>query len=348
MTKLSVGLIGAGPMGASLVRACRKLERVELKAVADISAEAAQKLGGELGIPSYADGGRQLLKRNDMAAVIIATPPRAHRKGVERAASAGKHIFCEKPMATNVSDCDAMIAAVEAAGLKLQMGQVLRYLPMQATALELVRSGIYGEPLAVSITRVGGGFGGAWQRSWRHSHRESGGILMEINSHELDLMRQFCGDATSVYACARRYLQEHMGTPDQVFLVAQFNSGAMGQLHASVASAIGETNCRVQCRRGAIFYRSGPGLPRTLWHAAFGQEPVTIPAGDIQVEEGLVREVREWVEAVLDDKPVTIPGIESRKAIELAEAAYKSARTGKPVHLPLRRSTGIMSREWEG
>ena len=132
MEELPVGLIGSGPMGASLARACAKLERAEIVAVCDISKEAAQALGQELGVDHYADDGRRILKRDDIACVIIATPPLLHRKGVERAAKAGKHIFCEKPMATNVSDCDAMIAAVKRAGVKLQMGQVLRYLPLQA------------------------------------------------------------------------------------------------------------------------------------------------------------------------------------------------------------------------
>ena len=211
----------------------------------------------------------------------------------------------------------------------------------------MARSGIYGEPIAVSITRMGGKYGGTWKKRWRDSHVESGGILMEVNSHELDLMCQFLGDAASVYALAHRYVNEQMTTPDQVFALVDFASGAMGQLHSSAASAIGETNCRVQCRRGTIFYRSGPGMPGTLWHAGFGQELAAVPASEIQVEDGVVREVREWVDAVLDDTPVTIPGIESRKAIELAEAAYKSAVSGKPVKLPLARATGVMSREWQ-
>jgi len=343
--KLRVGLIGSGSMGASLARACAGLERAEIVAAADVNPEAAEKVGKDLGAQAYADDGEQVLARDDIGGVIIATPPYLHRDGVVRAARAGKHIFCEKPMATNVSDCDAMIAAVEKAGVKFQMGQVLRYLPMQCMTIELARSGRYGEPIAISVTRIGGGYG-RLACGWRLSHVQSGGILMEVNSHEFDLMGQVCGDAKSVCARARRYLAETMLSPDQVFALVEFESGAMGHLHSSFASAIGESSCKVQCRQGAIFYRSGPGLPGTLWHGAFGEQPTSVLDKEIKVEEPVTREVREWVDAVLDDMPVTIPGIEGRKAVELAEAAYQSARSGKPVKLPLTKATGIMSSEW--
>ena len=68
---------------------------------------------------------------------------------------------------------------------------------------------------------------------------------------------------------------------------------------------------------------------------------------DITVESPVAREVREWVDAVLDDTPVTIPGSDGRKAVELAEAAYESARSGKPVRLPLKQATGVMSGPWK-
>jgi predicted dehydrogenase len=344
--KLRVGLIGSGSMGAGLARACAGLERAEVVAVSDVDGAIAEKVGKDLGAQAYGDDGEKLLARDDIAGVIIATPPYLHHDGVVRAARAGKHIFCEKPMATNVSDCDAMIAEVEKAGVKLQMGQVLRYLPMQSMTIELVRSGKYGEPIAMSVTRVSGVWG-RFRTSWRYSHVQSGGILMEVNSHELDLMRQVCGDAKVVCAHARRYIEPHMSSPDQIFAIMEFENGAMGHLHSSFASAIGESSCKVQCREGAIFYRSGPGLPGTLWHGAFGEQPTGVPDKEIKVEEPVTREVREWVDAVLDDTPVTIPGIEGRKAVELAEAAYESARCGKPVKLPLTQATGVMSSEWQ-
>ena len=340
--KLRVGLIGCGSMGASLAKACAGLERAEVVAVSDIVAEAAEKLGHELGAEAYADNGDKILGRDDIAGVIVATPNYLHCDGVVRAARAGKHVFSEKPLATNVADCDAIIAAVEQAGVKLQVGQVLRYLPLQAKTIELVRSGRYGEPIAISITRVGGGYGRAWAAHWRNSHEQSGGILMEVNAHELDLMGHICGDAVSVCASAHRYLRQRMQTPDQVFMIVNFKRGAMGQLHSSSASAIGEVNCRVQCREGAVLYRGS-----TLQHGKFGEEPETIESSEIEVENAVAREVREWVDAVLDDTPVTIPGSDGRKAVELAEAAYESARSGKPVRLPLKQATGVMSGPWE-
>lgn len=346
MDKLTIGLIGCGPMGSALARFCSSVERAQVVAVADIDPAAAEKLGNELGVKTYNDDGRAILRRKDIAAVMIATPPHAHRKGVERAARAGKQIFCEKPMSSNVSDCDAMIAAVAKAGVKLQMGQVLRYLPLQDRTIQLARSGKYGTPFAMSVTRISGPGYGEWSRPWRDSHPGSGGVLLEINSHELDFMRQIFGDAATVFARGGRYRESGLHTPDQLFVTVSFEGGEMGFLHASVAAGIGEYAWKVLCTDGAIYSCTTAGTPTGLQHGGFGHELVTETPEELDAGSGYIRELREWVEAVLDDKPVTIPGIDSRKAVELAEGAYRSVETGKPVTLPLARKTGAMNHEW--
>jgi predicted dehydrogenase len=322
-------------MGRDLVRAVKAIEKARLAAVCDVDASKAEALGKEHDVPAFADP-REFSRKADIQAVIIATPQFAHREGAELAAAAGKHVFCEKPMAVTVADCDAMIAACKKANVKLMIGQVLRYLATWHKTLEIIRSGVLGKPIGISVTRIGGGFGG-WFEQWRGTLEQSGGILMEINSHEIDFMRCIAGDVESVFCFAEHYVDPQLKMPDLVYVLLKFKSGAIGHLHSSMASAIGEGSAKIQCEKGSLFYRNVFGLESDIiWKTFEAKEPQRVATKEVKVEDGVVREVREFIESVLEDKPVTIPGEEGRAAVEVAQAAYESARTGELVQLPLK------------
>jgi len=329
--RVSIAAIGCGPMGESLVSALATLKQVQLVGAADLELERAQQVAAQHeGMQAFAQPG-QMLEALRPEAVVIASPQFAHREHAQLAAAVGAHIFCEKPLATTVADCDAMIAATRAAGVQLMVGQVLRYLPTWRTAIELVRSGELGQPMGVVVTRIGGGFS-AWARPWRLSHEQSGGILMEINSHEIDFMRCLCGEVDTVFCLADSFLQPHMQTPDNLYVSLRFKEGAAGVLHSSMASYIGESSGKIQCTNGTIFYRNGhDGSVFEVAREAKKCERLELEAG----EDGVRRELREFVEAISGGTPVSIPGEEGRGNVEVAEAAYLSARTGAVVKLPL-------------
>ena len=335
MKQLGVGLLGCGRMGRDLVRAVKAIPKARLAAVCDVDASKAEAFAKEHGVPAFGDAA-EFLRSADVEAVIVATPQFAHRQGAELAAAAGKHVFCEKPMAVTVADCDAMIAACKRAGVKLMIGQVLRYLGTWHKSLEIIRSGALGKPIGISVTRIGGGFGG-WFEQWRGTLEGSGGLLMEINSHEIDFMRCAAGEVDSVFCLAEHYVDPRLQMPDLIYVLLRFKSGAIGHLHSSAASAIGESSAKIQCDKGSLFYRHAFGFDSDIiWKTFEGKEPERVLTQDVKVEDGVVREVREFVEAVLEDKPVTIPGEEGRANVEVAQAAYESARTGQLVKLPLK------------
>src|SRR5579859_3477898 len=216
--RLRVGLMGCGNMGAALGRACSRLDQASVLAVADPNEAAATKLGEELGAVVLADH-QQLLARDDVEAVIIASPGFLHRQLVLDAVAAGKHIFCEKPLALNVADAWTMIDAAERAGLQFMVGQVLRFTSMYPSILEVVQSGRLGQTIGATITRVSGASWGNLDRGWRHKFALCGGILMEVNAHELDMLRQICGDAESVYADMGRFVRMENDYADNMHIV---------------------------------------------------------------------------------------------------------------------------------
>jgi predicted dehydrogenase len=320
-------------MGRSLGTQLIQLENARLIGVADPNPEAAERLSQQLSAPGYSSA-EELLDQPGIDAAIIASPGFAHRSLTELAASCGKHIFLEKPMATNTADCDAIVAAVERAGVTLMIGQVLRYYPTWNRIIELVRAGEIGEPWAVAVTRIGSGWTG-WSQAWRNSLEQSGGLLMEVNAHEIDFMCQLCGDVERVYAEADHYGSEDPSDyPNQHFVSLRFRSGATGSLHASTLTTMNDMSGRIQGSEGTILYTDGFGgdNARLRWKRRDGEEQ-SLAVADISAEQPVRKELRLFVESVLNGTPPPITAAEGRRNVAIAEAAYQSARTGQPVLL---------------
>jgi len=337
MAELKVGLLGCGGMGLSLATPCHELPNSAIVAVCDTDEKRAQEAGDKFGASVYTDYAK-LISEAGVGAVIVASPPFMHRPMVERAVAAGKHVLCEKPMAPTVADCNAMIAAGERAGVKLMVAQVLRYVAAFSWLREKIGSGEYGEVLAINIERIGGRWGGEYGVSWRLRRNESGGNLMEINAHELDFMRCLAGDASRVYAVGGNYICGEQDYEDLVFASITFKSGAVGWLHSSSLchAGMGAYTGRVQCSKGTFFIENGfSGDAYIRYGVEGGDEIKAQRIGDIEVEPAVQHEVRLFVEAVLSDTPVAVPGSEGRAAVELAEAAYRSIAEKRPIDLPL-------------
>lgn len=331
MSKLGVGLIGCGNMGRGLGKQLLEVESAQLIGVADPSTEAMAAASDELNAPGFVDP-EMLLAREGLDAVIIASPGFLHRPLVEAAAARGKHVFVEKPLATNSADCDAIIQAAEKAGITLMVGQVLRYYPCWWQVLELVRAGEIGDPRGITVTRIGGGWSG-WPQAWRNSRAQSGGLLMEVNAHEIDFMTQVCGDVTRVYAEADHYgTEDPSDYPNLYFIALRFANGAVGALHSSTIAALSDLSGKIQGSEGAISYTGG-FAGGEIRYAKRDGKPTVLPIGDINIENPVRKELRLFVEAAQSGAPSPIPGSEGKRNVVIAEAAYESARTGQPITL---------------
>ena len=154
VSELGVALIGCGGMGRSEGRVLSGVPRARLVAVCDVSAEAGAEFGAEMGVPHVTDH-RALLDRQDVDAVLVVTPNGLHTQVVLDAAGAGKHIFCEKPFAFTVAECDQMISAAGEHGVRLMVGHVLRLMPLFQRVIDLFAGGDLGRPVAAQITRLG-------------------------------------------------------------------------------------------------------------------------------------------------------------------------------------------------
>ena len=329
--EVKVGLIGCGNMGADLAKTCSQLENATVVGVADSAAAKAEKLAGELNARPFGDR-NDLLAEGDIDAVIVAVPNFLHAETTLAAADSGKHVFCEKPMAITVNDCDRMIQAARDNGVKLMIGQVLRYLPVFAKMKEIVDSGILGEPFSMYVSRLSGGSWGNPQH-WRMKKELTGGILYEVSVHELDYMRYICGDVDSVSASMGNYLQsDDRDYEDTAHVMLRFESGGVGTLITGQCSSLGGYEGKLHCSKGTMHFDNGK---RLITYKPFDGEVVKLGAEDMKTEPGVRRELRYFIESITEDKDPAIPGEDGRKTIEVVQAAYISAREGRTVELPL-------------
>src|SRR5256885_7202089 len=153
MKKLSWGLIGCGDIARKRVApALRDSDDCDLVAVNREQGELAESFAKKFGARRWYASWRDLLKDEEIDAVYIATPVNLHAAQTIAAAEAGKHVLCEKPMAMNVSECDRMIAACRASGVRLGIAYYRRFYPVVTRIGELLESGEIGEAIWAQMT----------------------------------------------------------------------------------------------------------------------------------------------------------------------------------------------------
>lgn len=327
---MRIGLIGCGGMGQSLAHAATTIENVEIiavcDAVADTTSAAAAKFQAE-GAPDVS----QLLARDDIDGVLVATPPFEHAEVSIAAAKAGKHVFVEKPMATTVDACDAMIDAARTAGIRLMVGQVCRFHEIHATVRKLVHARAIGDPILISVHRLSGGWGGPYDQHWRMKRNLSGGTLMEINAHEIDFMRHVCGEVSTVSAVGGTYLQHNADYPDLTLVTLRFENGAIGLLHASQVSAIGACGGRIDGTQGSMHFPTLFGTSSDITFKRWDDAPCPIDLTASREYQPVREEIQGWINAIATGKEPPVTGHDGRMAVSIAAAAYASVEEGRPI-----------------
>ena len=332
MSVIRVGLNGCGGMGKGLVSQLITIEGASLVAGADCFEESRAKFAEEYKVPVY-ESLTDMLAGAELDAVIVATPNNFHAPNTIEVAQAGKHVFCEKPMSLTLENCRAMIDACKQAGVKLQIGQVLRYLPDFNKAIQLVRDGEVGQPRHGMIFRYSAPRED-WGKTWRDNPEQVGHYLFEVSVHEIDFMRCIFGKPVAVsgwdvgmYPDNRLWARATTGA-------VEFESGAVCMIVEGMFNPIGRTEVEISGSEAAMRFSWGQQFQ---FKSISGENDWEKPSSELAegVESGLRRELREWIEAIAEDKPCTIPGEEGMANIELALAILESSKRKERIVLPL-------------
>jgi predicted dehydrogenase len=230
-----VCLVGAGRAGRVHANSlAHHAPGARLAAVVDAVDANRQAVGEEFGIEEAARFASldEALACDIFDAVVITTPTFTHKPLAVAAASAGKHVFLEKPMALNLAECDEIAAAAASKGVVLQLGFMRRFDPEFAAASERIEAGEIGRPMMVKSLTHGPGLPPPWARDLKTSN----GLLAEVNSHDFDTVRWLMGsDPERVYVEAANFKGPSRGvdTPnfyDNALTSIRFQSGGLGSI----------------------------------------------------------------------------------------------------------------------
>ncbi len=332
MSDVRVALVGCGGMGKSLVGQLVTVPGAVIAAGVDPQESARQAFAELYGVPTY-ESLDQLLGAADVDAVIVATPNSTHASNVITAARAGKHVFCEKPMALTVADCQAMIDACAQAGVKLQIGQVLRYLPDFTKAIAMVRKGDLGQLVHGAISRYSAPREN-WNQTWRDDRSLVGHHLFEVSVHELDFARCVFGKPVAVSGWDVNLNPDSPLWSQAITGVIEFEGGAICVITEGMFNPFGRTEVELCGTEGAVRFHWGKDF---AYKSLTGRPDFELTGSQVAegVENGVRREVREWIEAIVNDTPPTIPGEEGKANIELAAAILASSERRERITLPL-------------
>jgi len=348
MQTIGVGMIGSGFMGLTYSEVVANHAK-GCHLVAITGGRRAAKLAEDYGVAAESTFD-QLLARDDIQAVVLATPDVARVELTLKAAAAGKHILVEKPMAPTVAECDQMIAACVAAKVNLSVVKTERYRKITNNAKDLIDNGTIGP---VQMLRTVSAFPLHLskqlfeERAWM-SDPKGGGLFMGMASHNTDFLRWLTGrNAIKVFAQATSY-SDIPGPPLSVMAQIVFEDNIMAHMWITgelPSPSLPSSEVRFQCfGRDAMFDLEnfeyldvGKG---DKWERIYTPERFDYlkePKSPIRLFPH-IGVIQEFIDSIHEQRPPKVGGAEGRAAVEICEACLISARTGEAVTLPLKPS----------
>jgi myo-inositol 2-dehydrogenase/D-chiro-inositol 1-dehydrogenase len=332
VASIGVGLIGAGRIGrVHAANLAQRLPKAKLLAVADVNKTAAEQVAGQWG--GYASNDyRQLLSDPAIDAVMVCSATDTHSTIVIEAASAGKHIFCEKPIDLTLAKIDAALAAVDAAGVKLQIGFNRRFDPNHARVRQAIVNGEIGVPhLFHIISRDPAPPPIAYIQV-------SGGIFLDMTIHDFDMARFLMGsEATEVYAVGGVLIDPAIGEAgdiDTALTTLKFANGAMGVVDNSRRASYGyDQRVEVFGSLGSITTGNNFANSAVISTNASVRRDLPLNFFMERYTESYVAELSAFVEAVVDGTPVPVSGADGRAPVVMGMAARRSLDERRPVKL---------------
>jgi predicted dehydrogenase len=348
MDRVQLGLIGMGLIGTAHAQTLQKVDECELVAVADAD-EKYKEPAEELGAKYYRDY-EEMIGRERLQGVIIATPNHLHATIGIASAERGLHLFVEKPITSNLADADRLIDAAKRHNVRILVGHQRRFNARIEKARDVVRGGELGKLVGVTITwallKPPQYFEGPF--AWRRN-RGGGPILINL-IHEIDNLRYICGEIDEVFAVTSNRVRD-FSVEDTAGVTFRFGNGAVGTAFVSdcvpslsaYEATTGE-NSLIPHDFGNCYHFYGtdasllfPQLKKLFysdparlgWHYPITEQGLKVTRED----DPYVKEFRHFSKVIRGEESPRISGEDGRRTLEVTLAVQRSGETGQPVRL---------------
>ncbi|TDL73620.1 inositol 2-dehydrogenase [Rhodococcus qingshengii] len=329
---LTVGIIGVGRIGKIHVDNLKRIPQVRVKSVSDVAIGHLEEWAKEKQIEILTTNYQDILNDPEINAVFICSPTTTHANLIKESASAGKHIFCEKPVSFSVEETEEALEAVEQAGVKLQVGFNRRFDSNFRKIRELVQAGEIGTPHILRITSRDP------QPPGIDYIKTSGGLFMDMAIHDFDMARYIMGsEVVEVYANGAVLVDPAIGEAgdiDTAVISLKFANGALGVIDNSRRAAYGyDQRLEIFGDKGAAQSdnnRANTVEVSTAQHVS-KEKPLYFFLE--RYTQAYIDEVNEFVTAIVENKEVICSGRDGLQAERIAKAARKSLEIGGPVQL---------------
>jgi predicted dehydrogenase len=325
------GVLGTARIADSLVEAIRLSGNCELTAIASRDAEQAREWARDRGAPLSFGSYDEMLASDAIDAVYVPLPNSLHKEWAIRAAQNGKHVLCEKPLATNARDAEAMIAAAEASGVKLMEAFMYRFHPQTELLRQLVADGTVGQ---VKIVRANFGFLLSRPNDVRWSAELGGGALLDVGCYCTSITRFLMGDEP--VAASARAVWASTGVDETLAGMLEFANGTLGVIGCSFQTGMGmDQSLVVSGTKGRIIVQSPFRMSAEPTNIlvdnldALGRAETMQAPGANEYQ----RMVEHFAGAVLNDGPLDYTAEDSLGNLRVLDALLESARMGRTVKL---------------
>lgn len=348
-----VAVFGCGGVSNGHFSAYAANPRARLVAAVDVRPELAAAAAAKWGAARWYGSVEAALADPEVQVADLCLPHHLHAPVAIQAASAGKHVFVEKPIANTLEEADAMIAACRERGVTLMVDQTKRYQNRHRKIKELLDAGYVGEPLLVKAAYLQD-ITDAWRRmdpARRQGYWKHDGVLSGIGIHVLDLLRWLIGEAAAVQAVAATsdLIEPGRRTEDSGIVILRFANGCLGEVTVSyvlkdprLASSWDVMPLQIYGRHGSLQLgwddtialvsdrlpgEAGPGILHLHTRPPIGASRPPL--------EGMAGAIDHLLDCLRTGARPLTHGADARASLELVEAAYRSIEEGRAVRLPL-------------
>jgi len=323
---MKVAIVGCGGLGNVHAGCYAKIPGVTIVGVCDIDSNHLRKMAERTGAKPY-ESFDDMLEQSGCEVVSVTLPSHLHMPFSIKAAKAGKHVICEKPIALNLQDAAEMIRVCEQNGVRLFVGHVVRFFPEYVQMKTKIAQGALGRIGVAHLKRIGGHPGD--RRPWFKEEDKSGGVVIDLMVHDLDFLRWSLGEVRSVYGLRKlegnvdyasatlifesgavANIEAHWGYPGPFTTAAEF-AGSVGVIRSDSSKSVS-----LQVRKASADNAGGPfvEVPQSPgYHSPFELE------------------IKHFIDCIRENRQPIVTAQDAYKALEIGLAVVESSRTGKAI-----------------